>query len=91
MILRYSGRPHKCDICGKGFFSEKQMLKHVKLHQGIPRGLGQIPAATVDGVEDDGKTCTICDKTFTSVSALKVHLRIHTGKSRLSSYSLNLL
>eukprot|EP00111_Clytia_hemisphaerica_P010456 TCONS_00030543-protein len=73
-------RPHKCDICGKGFFSEKQILKHIKLHQGTPRAVGQTPITTNGGVSDDDKTCTICDKTFTSVSALKVHLRVHTGE-----------
>ncbi|XP_070194040.1 uncharacterized protein [Littorina saxatilis] len=85
-------RPHKCDICQRGFKTYASLTNHVNTHTGIrPHKCKECDAAFTTSGElvrhvryrhtfEKPHKCPECDYASVELSKLKRHLRSHTGE-----------
>ena len=84
-------RPHKCDICNRGFKTFASLTNHVNTHTGTrPHKCKECDAAFTTSGElvrhvryrhtfEKPHKCPECDYASVELSKLKRHLRSHTG------------
>ena len=84
-------RPHKCDICSRGFKTFASLTNHVNTHTGTrPHKCKECEAAFTTSGElvrhvryrhtfEKPHKCPECDYASVELSKLKRHLRSHTG------------
>ncbi|KAK7478359.1 hypothetical protein BaRGS_00030363 [Batillaria attramentaria] len=85
-------RPHKCEICSRGFKTYASLTNHVNTHTGTrPHKCKQCDAAFTTSGElvrhvryrhtfEKPHKCPECDYASVELSKLKRHLRSHTGE-----------
>ena len=86
-------RPHKCDVCGKGFNSPAVLKRHIMCHTSYKPYVcdicgktftekGQLKSHHVVHTGDKPFACDICELTFARKSKLKLHYIVHTGEKK---------
>ena len=67
---RHSGeRPYLCNKCGKGYFNQIYLDKHLMSHLN-------------DHIEKPEHECNVCGKRLKHLNHLKVHMRTHRDRSK---------
>ncbi|XP_074655545.1 uncharacterized protein LOC141909083 isoform X2 [Tubulanus polymorphus] len=86
-------RPHKCDLCGKGFVEISKFRLHMQMHKNITlyscdicgRGFRHVNNMNVHRQLHSGEKphrCDVCGKTFALPTYHRLHMKIHTGEKR---------
>ncbi|XP_029634692.1 transcriptional repressor CTCF [Octopus sinensis] len=85
-------RPHKCDVCGRGFKTMASLQNHRNTHTGTrPHKCKQCHAAFTTSGElvrhvryrhtfEKPHKCSMCEYASVELSKLKRHMRSHTGE-----------
>ena len=74
-----------CNVCDKGFRSQGQMIKHFRIHTGLPHKCNTCDESfrlqkqlTQHHQSKHGHVCPTCGKIFKAKASLTVHEKIHS-------------